>query len=239
MRLLEADRGGIIMLLIIEDLLSPDEAERLRGRLDAASWIDGRATAGSISSDVKHNQQLDENDILAIELGNQILRLLGNHPLFVSAALPQKIYPPKFNRYRDGGNYGLHVDSAVMHVPGGGVTLRSDISATLFLSHPDEYDGGELVIEDSFGAQPVKLPAGHMVLYPSGSLHQVMPVTRGERVAAFFWTQSMVADDAARTLLFDLDQSIQSLSLEHTSSHPDLMRLTGIYHNLLRRWAQV
>jgi len=227
------------MLLIIEDLLSPQEVGRLSDSLKRATWIDGRATAGSLSTNVKHNQQLDESDALAIELGNQILRLLGNHPLFVSAALPQKIYPPKFNRYRDGGNYGLHVDSAVMHVPGSSVTLRSDISATLFLSSPDEYDGGELVIEDSFGAQPVKLPAGHLVLYPSSSLHQVMSVTRGERIAAFFWTQSMVADDGARTLLFDLDQSIQSLSQELAPHHPDLLRLTGVYHNLLRRWAQV
>lgn len=227
------------MLLVIEDLLPVADIAAMREQLAAARWIDGRATAGSLSTSVKRNQQLDEHDELAIALGNRLLRALGNHPLFVSAALPQKIYPPKFNRYRDGGCYGLHVDSAVMHVPGTQVTVRSDVSATLFISGPDDYDGGELVIEGSFGAQPVKLPAGHLVLYPSSSLHQVLPVTRGERIASFLWTQSMVPDTGARTLLFDLDQSIQSLSREHAPDHADILRLTGVYHNLLRRWAQV
>jgi PKHD-type hydroxylase len=228
------------MLIAIDKVLTPEEVRAWRRQLDAADWGAGHQTAGSVARQVKHNQQLDDDSDLAIELGHQILRRLAAHPLFVSAALPSKIYPPKFNRYADGGTYGLHVDSAVMHLPGSGARMRSDLSATLFLSEPDEYDGGELEIEGPFGVQAVKLAAGDMVLYPSSSLHRVTPVTRGARVASFFWIESLVADEGQRTLLFDLDQAIQGVSASAASAgqaSPQLLKLTGVYHNLLRRWA--
>ena len=225
------------MLIPIENVLSMDEVRDCRERLDAGRWQDGLATAGTVARHVKRNEQLDDADPLAVELGEAILRRLGQTPLFISAALPAKIYPPKFNRYAGGGTYGAHVDSAVMQVPGTQVSVRSDLSATLFLAEPDEYDGGELEIEGPFGIQAVKLAAGDMVLYPSSSLHQVTPVTRGARVASFFWIESMVRDDGARTLLFDLDQTIQGLQASLAADDPQLLRLTGIYHNLLRRWA--
>ena len=199
------------MLITIDDVLDPASVRRFRELLDAADWIDGRITAGSLATTVKRNQQLDVESDLAVSLGNQLLRVLGNHPLFLSAALPEKIVPPRFNRYADGGNFGTHVDSAIMRVERANLTLRSDLSATLFLSDPDEYDGGELLIETPFGAQSVKLPAGALVLYPSSSLHQVTPVTRGARTCAFFWIQSLVRDEGERTLLFDLDQNLQQL----------------------------
>jgi PKHD-type hydroxylase len=227
------------MLTIIEGVFSPDEAHELRVRLEAATWQDGRSTAGSRSASVKDNRQIDEHDPLAIEIGNEIVRRIGGNPLFLSSALPERIYPPRFNRYSGGGHYGVHVDAALMQVPGASMTLRSDISATLFLSEPEEYDGGELVIEDRYGAQTVKLPAGDMVLYPSSSLHQVTAVTRGARLASFFWVQSAIADASARELLFDLDQSIQALSVERGQDDPDIDRLTHVYHNLVRRWANV
>jgi len=226
------------MLIPIENVLSADEVAAMRARLDAATWDDGLATAGTLARHVKRNQQLDDASPLAVELGNAILRRLGETPLFISAALPAKIYPPKFNRYADGGTYGAHVDSAIMQVPGTTVSLRSDLSATLFLAEPEEYDGGELEIEGPFGIQAVKLAAGDMVLYPSSSLHRVTPVTRGERIAAFFWLESMVRDEGERTLLFDLDTNIQALQDELPADHPQLLSLTGVYHNLLRRWAQ-
>lgn len=225
------------MLIPIDNVLSMDEVRDCRERLDAGRWQDGRATAGTVARHVKRNEQLDAADPLAVELGEAILRRLGQTPLFISAALPAKIYPPKFNRYAGGGTYGAHVDSAVMQVPGTQVSVRSDLSATLFLAEPDEYDGGELEIEGPFGIQAVKLAAGDMVLYPSSSLHRVTPVTRGARVASFFWIESMVRDDGARTLLFDLDQTIQGLQASLAADDPQLLRLTGIYHNLLRRWA--
>lgn len=225
------------MLNVVEAVLNPIELADFRARLMASEWEHGASTAGTRSIAVKHNLQLPETSPVAAELGNVILRKLGAHPLFISAALAERIYPPKFNLYRDGGHYGVHVDAAIMRA--GDVTIRTDLSATLFLNDPDEYDGGELMIEGSFGAQAVKLAAGDLVLYPSSSLHQVMPVTRGERLAAFFWVQSMVPDDAARALLFDLDQTIQSLSVGRPKDDPDIDRLTHVYHNLLRRWAQV
>jgi len=225
------------MLIAIEQVLSAQEVAAWRQQLDTADWGAGQLTAGSVARTVKHNQQLDDRSDLAVELGHQILRRLAEHPLFVSAALPSKIYPPKFNRYADGGTYGLHVDSAVMHLPGSGARLRSDLSATLFLSAPDEYEGGELEIEGAFGVQSVKLSAGDMVLYPSSSLHRVTPVTRGARVASFFWIESLVADEAQRTMLFDLDQSIQGVTAAMGPSSPQVLKLTGVYHNLLRRWA--
>ena len=224
------------MLITIENVLSKDEVRSFRTRLDQADWQSGSATAGTLARNVKQNQQLADGSELAVSLGQHILRRLGQVPLFISAALPNKIYPPKFNRYADGGTYGVHVDSAVMQIPGTSQSMRSDLSATLFLSEPDEYDGGELEIEDAFGAQAVKLEAGDLVLYPSSSLHRVTPVTRGARVASFFWIESLVRDDGARTLLFDLDQAIQGLTPKVAADDAHLLKLTGTYHNLLRRW---
>lgn len=225
------------MLITIENVLSKDEVRQFRAYLDAAQWNDGAATAGSLARKVKANLQLDDESEVALGLRNHILRSLGGNPLFQSAALPRKIYPPKFNRYQDGGTYGTHVDSAVMHIPGTSMSLRSDVSATLFLSEPDEYDGGELEIDTEFGVQEVKLGAGDMILYPSSSMHRVVPVTRGARVASFFWIESLVGDEGERTLLFDLDQSIQTITAGGQADNPTLVRLTGVYHNLLRRWA--
>lgn len=225
------------MLISIENVLDKDEVAHVRQRLDAAEWQDGLKTAGTLASTVKHNLQIADGSELAVSLGNHILRKLGNMPEFVSAALPLRIYPPKFNCYRDGGTYGAHVDSALMQVPGANLTVRTDLSATLFLSEPDEYEGGELQIEGPFGVQAVKLDAGDMVLYPSTSLHQVTPVTQGVRIASFFWIQSMVQDESARTLLYDLDCSIRGLTATGLQGSPDLLQLTGVYHNLLRRWA--
>lgn len=225
------------MLIVIEQLLSADEVHKFRTRLDKADWQDGLKTAGTLARAVKRNLQLDDGSALAVELGNQILRKLGNHPQFIAAALPARIYPPKFNRYEGGGTYGAHIDSALMQVPGTTITVRSDLSATLFLAEPDEYDGGELEIEGPFGAQAVKLAAGDMVLYPSSSLHRVTPVTRGARIASFFWIESLVRDEGERALLYDLDQTIQGLTPHLAADNPYLVQLTGIYHNLLRRWA--
>ncbi|PKO40294.1 MAG: Fe2+-dependent dioxygenase [Betaproteobacteria bacterium HGW-Betaproteobacteria-4] len=225
------------MLIPIEGVLSKDEVRQFRQRLDAAEWHDGLKTAGTLARSVKRNLQLEDGSPLAVELGNLILRKLGNNPLFVSAALPNRIYPPKFNRYANGGTYGAHVDSAVMAVPGTHVSVRSDLSATLFLAEPDEYEGGELQVEGPFGVQSAKLAAGDMVLYPSSSLHCVTPVTAGARVASFFWIQSMVQNDSSRVLLFDLDQSIQGLTPALAADDPRLLKLTGVYHNLLRQWA--
>lgn len=224
------------MLITIENVLSMDDVRALRAKLDQADWQDGARTAGSLARNVKQNQQLADGSDLAVALGQHILRQLGRQPLFISAALPNKIYPPKFNRYADGGTYGVHVDSAVMQIPGTGQSMRSDLSATLFLSEPDEYDGGELEIEDTFGAQAVKLEAGDLVLYPSSSLHRVAPVTGGARVASFFWIESLVRDDGERTMLFDLDQAIQGLTPKVAADDAHLLKLTGTYHNLLRRW---
>lgn len=225
------------MLITIENVLSKDEVRQFRGHLDGAAWQDGAQSAGALAREVKRNAQLDEKSELAISLGNHILRTLGSHPTFISAALPRKIYPPRFNRYQDGGEYGVHVDSALMYIPGTSVSLRSDLAATLFLAEPDEYEGGELEIETGFGAQAVKLGAGDMVLYPASSLHRVAPVVKGARVAAFFWIESMVGDDTERAMLFDLDQAIQSVTRTLDPKDHSLVSLTGVYHNLLRRWA--
>lgn len=225
------------MLIPIVGVLSKEEVREFRRRLDGAPWQDGLKTAGTLARSVKRNEQLDDGSDLAVDLGNRLIRKLGNNPLFVSAALPSRIYPPKFNRYAGGGTYGAHVDSAVMQVPGTNVSVRSDLSATLFLAEPDEYEGGELQIEGPFGIQAVKLAAGDMVLYPSSSLHQVTPVSEGARIASFFWIQSLVQNDSARTLLFDLDQAIQGMTGAVAADDPNLLRLTGVYHNLLRLWA--
>lgn len=227
------------MLLVIENVLDSDEVAAFRERLNNAAWMDGAGTAGSRSVTVKQNLQLGRGDPVAEALGQRILARLGRHPLFVSASLAERIWPPVFNCYREGGHYGTHSDAALMRLPEAGLTLRSDLSATLFLSDPADYDGGELLVEGHYGAQAVKLAAGDMVLYPSASLHQVTPVTRGERICAITWIQSAVADGAARELLFDLDQSIQALAPGRPQDDPAINRLVHVYHNLLRRWASV
>lgn len=226
------------MLIAIEQVLTKEEVAQYRARLEAAEWRDGAATAGSLARHQKHNLQIDDDAEVAVSLGDHLLRRLQSHPLFVSAALPRRIFPPKFNRYEDGGGYGAHVDSAVLRSPRDGVTVRSDLSATLFLSEPEDYDGGELEIEGPFGVQSAKLAAGDLVLYPSSSLHQVVPVTRGVRLASFFWIESLVGDEGERTLLFDLDQAIQGLTPTVGPKDESLLKLTHVYHNLLRRWAQ-
>jgi PKHD-type hydroxylase len=226
------------MLLTIESVLSRAEVDEFRLQLDAAQWEDGRATAGSLSAGVKDNLQLPESSATAGALGNRILATLGRHPVFVAAALPQKIYPPRFNRYAGGGHYGVHVDSAVLFHAASNQTVRSDLSATLFLTEPEDYDGGELCIETAFGVQEVKLAAGAMVLYPSSSLHEVRPVTRGARTCAFFWIQSLVRDPQQRALLYDLDCSIQELTRRLGNDDTEVLTLSGIYHNLLRQWAE-
>ena len=226
------------MLLTIPDLLPAERVAHARALLDQADWVDGRVTAGGQSARAKDNEQLPEDHPAGRELGEIILSALGRNPLFISAALPSKVFPPLFNRYRGGQAFGTHVDNAIRQITGTPHRLRTDLSATLFLSSPDEYDGGELQIEDTYGVHSVKLPAGDLVLYPSTSLHHVRPVTRGARVASFFWIQSMVRDDGARTLLFDLDTAIQRVNLD-TPAHAAAVPLTGVYHNLLRRWADL
>ena len=227
------------MLTIIENLLDDETVRRFRDRLADADWQDGAGTAGTRSIAVKQNLQLPRQDALAQELGTAILRELGRHAEFVSASLAEKIWPPVFNLYQDGGHYGTHSDAALMRLPEADLTIRSDLSATLFLSDPGSYDGGELIVEEQFGAQAVKLAAGDMVLYPSSSLHQVAPVTRGQRICAISWIQSAVADTPARALLYDLDQSIRALTPDRPQDDPEINRLIHVYHNLLRRWAQV
>jgi PKHD-type hydroxylase len=224
------------MILSIPQVLSAGQVGDFRRELDAAEWVDGRATAGHQSARAKHNQQLGEDSALARRLGDHVVAALERNPRFISAALPLKVFPPLFNRYDGGQSFGVHVDNAVRQVRGTGLRVRTDLSATLFLSEPSDYDGGELVVEDTYGAHAVKLPAGHMVLYPASSLHKVTPVTRGMRVASFCWIQSLVRDDAQRTLLFDLDQAIQRVATQGVES-PEAVQLTGIYHNLLRMWA--
>ncbi|GAA0355913.1 Fe2+-dependent dioxygenase [Bowmanella denitrificans] len=225
------------MLLKIPAVLSKAQVRQMRTVLEAAEWIDGNVTAGYQSSQSKNNLQLPDNSAQARQLGDQILAALGQHALFMSAALPLKIFPPLFNCYQGGQSFGVHVDNAIRQVPGTPVKVRTDLSMTLFFSEPDEYDGGELVMEDTYGSQRVKLAAGDMVLYPSTSLHRVTPVTRGRRLASFFWLQSMVASDEKRAILFDMDMAIQSLRKQVQDS-PEIVQLTGVYHNLLRQWAQ-
>ncbi len=225
------------MLLIIENLLSKDEVKQFRAYLEHADWKSGISSAGTLARSAKNNLQLDDESELATGLRNHILRKLGSHALFMSSAIPAKIYPPKFNCYTQGGSYGTHIDSAVMPVPGTSISVRGDLSATLFLSEPDEYQGGELEVQGIEGGQGVKLSAGDMVLYSSGYLHQVKPVTQGSRFASFFWIESYVRDEKQRGLLFELDQTIQRLTPKLFATDPELIRLTGLYHNLLRGWA--
>jgi PKHD-type hydroxylase len=225
------------MMLAIPDLLDSEGVARVRAIVDAGDWADGNATSGHQSALAKHNQQLPEDGAAAKEAGRLVLDALARSPLFIAAALPLKIFPPLFNRYQGGEAFGTHIDNAVRIHRGSDFRVRTDLSATLFLEDPGAYDGGELVVEGDAGAGAVKLPAGHLLLYPSSSLHRVEPVTRGARVASFFWIQSMVRDDGARTILFDLDQSIQAVAADRGHGDREVIRLTGVYHNLLRRWA--
>ena len=226
------------MLLQIPDVLSAPQVAQARLMLDGADWVDGRVTAGHQSARAKDNRQLPEDHPTGRQLGEVILGALQRNPLFISAALPLRVFPPLFNRYDGGQSFGNHVDNAIRQLAGGGLRIRTDLSATLFLAEPTEYDGGELMVEDTYGVHSVKLPAGHLVLYPSTSLHNVRPVTRGTRLASFFWIQSMVRDDGARTLLFDLDSAIQRVAHDAPDSIAPV-QLTAVYHNLLRRWADM
>tara|TARA_R110000824_G_scaffold380230_4_gene572573 strand:+ start:886 stop:1569 length:684 start_codon:yes stop_codon:yes gene_type:complete len=227
------------MLLAIPDILSRDDALAMRVKLEAADWVDGNVTSGAGSASVKRNRQLPEQGAVTQAAQAQITEALMANAAFLSAALPHTVFPPLFNRYGGGETFGLHVDNAIRFHAASGARIRTDLSATLFLTDPDDYDGGELEIEDHSGTMRYKLPAGHMLLYPSTSLHQVTPVTRGERISCFFWLQSLVADPGERELLFDLDQTVQTLSAERGKSDPEVLRLTQIYHNLVRKLAQV
>ncbi|MGX9964886.1 Fe2+-dependent dioxygenase [Roseomonas sp. F4] len=225
------------MLVHIQNVLTADEVSQCRQRLERADWVDGRVTAGDQSAKVKLNLQVPEDSAAARELGDVVLRALGRNPLFASAVLPLRVYPPMFNRYDVGMTFDMHVDNAIRALPGGG-RMRTDVSSTLFLSSPEDYEGGELVIEDTYGAQSVKLPAGDMIVYPSTSLHRVNPVTRGSRWASFFWTQSMIDDDRQRRLLFEMDMSIIQMRMAVPDDHPSVLGLTACYHNLMRMWCK-
>jgi PKHD-type hydroxylase len=226
------------MLIHIPGVFSRDEVGRIREALEQADWADGKITAGHQSAKAKHNLQLPESHPLSKEIGAALLERLWSHPLFMSAALPNKVFPPLLNCYRAGDNFGFHIDNAVRQARGNPERVRTDLSTTLFFSNPEDYDGGELVIQDTFGTREIKLAAGDLVLYPGTSLHKVNPVTRGVRYAAFFWTQSLVREDAQRALLFEMDTAIQRLT-QDVPDHPSLIQLTGTYHNLLRRWVDV
>jgi PKHD-type hydroxylase len=225
------------MMVRVPAVISPEEVAHCRSVLANASWVDGKVTAGEQSAGTKRNLQIAENSPVARELGEIILKRLGRNELFTAAALPLRVFPPLFNRYDPGMDFGTHIDNSIRFAAGTPVRFRTDISATLFLTAPEEYDGGELVVEDTYGAHQAKFAAGDMILYPGTSRHHVKPVTRGSRWSAFFWIQSMVRDDGQRTLLFDLDVSIQNLRKQHGDT-PEVVRLTGVYHNLIRRWAE-
>jgi PKHD-type hydroxylase len=226
------------MLTCIPDVLTQEDVALCRATLARAEWEDGRATAGAQSAMAKKNRQVRLDSPHGREIGELILRRLAGNALFLSAALPKTIIPPLFNLYGPGETFGIHVDNAMRVIPQTGERIRTDLSATLFLADPDSYEGGELVIETPFGGQDIKLPAGHMVLYPATSLHEVLPVQSGERLCSFFWMQSMVRDEGRRTMLFDLDQTIQQLAADLGTESPHAVRLTGIYHNLIRAWGE-
>jgi PKHD-type hydroxylase len=226
------------MVLQVNNVFSPQQAAEILRALEAADWVDGRVTAGPQSGRVKDNQQLPEDHPLARELGDAVLAALERNQLFMRAALPARVFPPLFNRYEGGQAFGTHVDNAIRQVSGTPIRVRTDLSATLFFSPPEAYEGGELVVEDTYGLHSVKLPAGDMVLYPASSLHHVRPVTKGARTCSFFWIQSMIREDSQRTLLLDLDLGIQRIAGE-VPDHPSAVQLTGVYHNLLRMWAEV
>ncbi|MFT8675763.1 MAG: Fe2+-dependent dioxygenase [Acetobacter sp.] len=227
------------MLVRIAKVLTTEEVAFCRRVLEQQDWIDGKVTAGEQSAKAKYNLQIPQDSDASRELGDLVLRTLGRNPMFNSAALPLRVYPPLFNRYDTGMHFDMHVDNAIRPVPGTGFRLRTDVSSTLFLSDPEDYDGGELVIQDTFGTQRVKLAAGDMVVYPSTSLHAVSPITRGSRWASFFWTQSMVKDDGQRALLHQFDLSIIETRKELPDNHPAVLGLTATYHNLLRQWAEL
>jgi PKHD-type hydroxylase len=225
------------MMLHIPEVLTPDQVARCRDVMTKAEWVDGNVTAGHQSRQVKYNLQLPEESQAARELGDMVHRALYKSPLFMSAVLPNQVFPPLFNRYDAGMTFGAHVDNAIRTHPQQPVRIRTDVSATLFISAPEDYDGGELVVEDTYGTHEVKLPAGDLIIYPATSLHNVTPITRGSRIASFFWTQSLIRDVTQRALLFDLDMSIIRLTRDHPE-HPSLVSLTAVYHNLLRQWAE-
>jgi PKHD-type hydroxylase len=231
------------MLIVIESVLTAEQVAAAREKLATAEWVDGRVTAGYQAQEVKRNAQLPEGSPVAKELGEMVLAGLARSPRFMSAALPLRVFPPMFNSYAGGQTFGTHVDTAIRQLATTGQRIRTDLSATLFLTAPEEYDGGELIVEDSYGEKSVKLAAGDMVLYPATSLHRVEPVTRGNRVSSFFWIQSMVRQDAQRSLLFDLDASIQRLAgcgqSQVAEVKHSVVQLTGVYHNLLRQWAEM
>ena len=227
------------MILAIPKLLDASVLHRVRTLIERADWVDGNVTSGPQSALAKRNSQLPEASAAACEAGAAVLEALGRSPLFIAGALPQKVFPPLFNRYESGDGFGVHIDNAVRIQKESGLQIRADLSATLFLSGPGEYDGGELMVEGQFGAQSIKLDAGDMLLYPASSLHRVAPVTRGCRLASFFWIQSMVRDDGARRILFDLDSAIQAIAADRGQADPAIIQLTGVYHNLMRRWADV
>jgi PKHD-type hydroxylase len=225
------------MLLHIPEVLSKEQVAGMRAAMARAEWTDGRQTVGPQGAKVKRNLQLPDASPLRRELGEQIVAALGRHPLYHAAALPMRTLSPRFNRYEGGGEYGFHIDGAVMSTGDGETHVRSDISCTLFLSEPEEYEGGELIVSDTYGEHEVKLPAGDAIVYPSSSLHRVTPVTGGARIASFFWVQSFVRDDSARRLLLELDTAIRNLSAS-SADQASILQLTGVYHNLLRRWAE-
>lgn len=227
------------MLVHIPKVLTEEEVARFRQMLEQQNWVDGKVTAGEQSAKAKYNLQVPQESEAARHLGDLILQALGRNPLFHSAALPLRVYPPLFNRYDEGMQFDMHVDNAIRPVPGTGFRLRTDVSSTLFLSAPDEYDGGELVIQDTYGEQRIKFPAGDMVVYPSTSLHAVSPITRGSRWASFFWTQSMVREDTQRALLYQFDRAIMDTRTTLPDNHPAVLSLTATYHNLLRQWAEL
>jgi PKHD-type hydroxylase len=226
------------MMLHVPGVLDPAQVQEMRARLEIADWVDGRETVGEQGAKVKQNRQLPEHSQVGRELGQVILAALTRNLLFFSAALPLRFVPPLFNRYESGENYGLHIDGSVRSLPDTGMQLRTDLSCTLFLCDPDDYDGGDLEVVDTYGTHEVRLPAGDLILYPSSSLHRVHPVTRGARICSFFWLQSMVRDDQRRSMLFELDQSIQALR-SRLGDTDETVALTGHYHNLLRMWAEV
>ena len=227
------------MIHHIPNVLTKEQVQFFRHEMDQVAWVNGKVTAGTLSATVKQNQQLPEEHPLTHQLGTIILESLGQHPLFLSAAIPLDIIPPLFNRYEQQEAFGFHVDNSIRRIRGTNERLRTDLSCTLFLSEPEEYEGGELVIEDTYGYHEVKLPAGDMILYPSTSLHEVTAITSGCRTASFFWVQSMIRDDANRHMLFNLDQSIQNLRIELGDQHQEVIKLTNMYHNLIRKWAEL
>ncbi|ATN37474.1 Fe2+-dependent dioxygenase (plasmid) [Rhizobium sp. ACO-34A] len=228
------------MLVHVPDVLTPEEVRHCRQVLESSSWVDGRVTAGDQAAKAKNNLQIPVDSTEARELGELVLHALARSPAYNSAALPLRVLPPMFNRYDVGMTFGAHVDNSIRMIPGsGGMRLRADVSTTIFLSEPEDYDGGELVVEDSYGSHSVKLPAGHMIVYPSSSLHRVMPVTRGSRWASFFWAQSMVKDDGQRTMLYELDGYIIETRQQLGDENPAVLGFVNHYHNLLRRWAEL